>query len=402
MSDATPSLSADTPSPRAPTVLALASEIKGLAFLETAKQAGCHVILVTNDRLKEEAWCWHAIDEQFTMADIRHQPDITHGVSYLARSREIDRIVALDDYDVETAAALREHLRLAGLGDSAARLFRDKLAMRVRARQAGIKVPGFVGCFNDAAINHFLDTTPAPWLVKPRTMAGSEGIRKFYQAGEVWDALHGLGDERSNHLLEQFIPGKVFHVDALMWRGELQFALASNYGVPPMTALQGRGVFTTRVLPQDGDNATALLNLNRQLLSVMGYPRGPSHSEFILAEDGTWYFLETAARVAGGNIDKVIEAATGIVMWQEAARLEVADFQHQPYSLPTVREGFAGLIAVPSKTPFADTSPYDAPEVVTRLSNQEFVTLVVAADSFAEVERLLAHYAERLSQEVMP
>ena len=47
---------------------------------------------------------------------------------------KIDRIVALDDFDVEKAASLREHLRVPGMGDTTARYFRDKLAMRIQAR----------------------------------------------------------------------------------------------------------------------------------------------------------------------------------------------------------------------------------------------------------------------------
>ena len=33
-----------------------------------------------------------------------------------ARTKKIDRIVALDEYDMETAATLREHLRVPGMG----------------------------------------------------------------------------------------------------------------------------------------------------------------------------------------------------------------------------------------------------------------------------------------------
>jgi hypothetical protein len=57
-------------------------------------------------------------------------PDIQHAISYLARSRKIDRIIPLDDYDVLTAAAIREHTRIPGMGQTTARRFRDKLAMR--------------------------------------------------------------------------------------------------------------------------------------------------------------------------------------------------------------------------------------------------------------------------------
>ena len=124
------------------TILCLASYYKGARFLEAAHALGCRVILVTREKLHNEPWPWDSIDRVFYMPRLSTQPDITYAVSYLARQEFIDRIVPLDDYDVLTAAALREHLRLPGLGQSTARLYRDKLAMRVRAQEAGIAVPG--------------------------------------------------------------------------------------------------------------------------------------------------------------------------------------------------------------------------------------------------------------------
>src|SRR5690606_15024894 len=111
------------------TLLCLASYYKGVPFLRKAKELGCHVILLAKDSLQDEPWPHESIDERFFMPDLTRRPDIIHAVSYLARERQIDRIVPLDDYDVETAASLREHLRLPGIGETLVRHFRDKLAM---------------------------------------------------------------------------------------------------------------------------------------------------------------------------------------------------------------------------------------------------------------------------------
>src|SRR4029077_12585173 len=88
-----------------------------------------------------------AIDEMFYMPDTDRtwdRTDLFKAISYVARHREIERIVALDDFDVEVAAALREHLRVPGMGESTVRYFRDKLSMRMKAQEAGIPVPEFV------------------------------------------------------------------------------------------------------------------------------------------------------------------------------------------------------------------------------------------------------------------
>ncbi|GMQ79138.1 MAG: hypothetical protein BMS9Abin02_1697 [Anaerolineae bacterium] len=161
-----------------PTILCLASYFKGDSFIRTCKNLGCHVILLTKENLSEEDWPWEAIDEKFFMPDLSIQPDIIYAVSYLARDRKIDRIIALDDFDVETAAALREHLRIPGMGDTTARYFRDKPAMRMEAEERGIRVPAFSALFNYDEIRNFIRTVPPPWVIKPRFQAGAMGIKK--------------------------------------------------------------------------------------------------------------------------------------------------------------------------------------------------------------------------------
>lgn len=381
------------------TVLALASEFKGTALLEECKRQGCRVLLLTAQACASAPWPAGCIDERFDMPDLRRQPDVTYAVSYLARGRRIDRIVPLDDYDVEVAAALREHLRLPGMGDTLARHFRDKLAMRVRASQAGIRVPPFTAVFNNDEVAEFLARVPAPWLLKPRTLAGSEGIRRFEHSRDVLQALEMLGDRRSYHVLEQFVPGDVYHVDALTWDGEVVFALPSKYGTPPMAALQGRGIFSTRTLERDGDEGRALLEHNHRLIKAMGLPYGVTHTEFIRARaDGTWYFLETAARVGGGAIDRVIEAATGVVMWREAARIELADLRGERYTLPAVVDGHGGFIACPCPPGRANLDVFSEPEVRVRTNTGEFTMVVVGALTRGRVEQLLWSFGERFAR----
>ncbi len=202
------------------TILCLASYEKGHAFLREAKRQGCVVVLLTSESLKDKAdWPRDSIDEIFYMPDQNHEwnrSDTIKAVSYLARTRAIDRIVALDDFDVELAASLREHLRVPGMGETTVRHFRDKLSMRMKAREAGIHVPDFVHVLNYDALRRFMENTPAPWVLKPRSMAGAIGIKKIHRAEELWPAIESLGDMQSYYLLEQFVPGDIFHVDCIV------------------------------------------------------------------------------------------------------------------------------------------------------------------------------------------
>ena len=125
------------------TVLCMASYFKGEAFMRQAKQEGAKVFLLTEEKLAHEKWPRESLDEVFLMPDMTKIQDLINAISYLFRANKIDQIIALDEYDVENVATLREHLRLPGMGQSHTRFFRDKLAMRMRASGNGIRVPSF-------------------------------------------------------------------------------------------------------------------------------------------------------------------------------------------------------------------------------------------------------------------
>ena len=385
------------------TILAIASECKGIPYLLEAKAQGARVLLLVAEAAAHNPdWPMEAIAERFIMPDVSKQPDVTYAVSYLARTERIDRIVALDDYDVATAASLREHLRLPGMGETTARHFRDKLAMRVQARDEGVLVPEFTAVFNNDDLNEFLQRVPAPWVLKPRFEAGAVGIRKLHQADDVWQAVNELGDQRSFYLLEQFVAGNVCHVDSLIWEKEVVFAIASQYGMPPLAVTTGGGIFNTRTLARDNENSQALIAANENLMRVLRQVRGVAHTEFIQAQaDGRFYFLETAARVGGANIDRLVEAATGIVLWQEAARIDLASVRRETYQPPTQRSDHAGLIICLAQQEQPDLSAYHDPEIVWRLPKKYHAGLLVAGADYGRIQQLINNYNERFARDFL-
>src|SRR5262249_17610908 len=144
----------------------------------------------------------------------------------------------------------------------------------------------------------------------------------------VWAYVEQLGDRQSYFLLEQFIAGHVYHVDSIVWNGEIVFASAQRYGLPPMTVYQGGGVFVTSTLPHHGEGEESLLAINPAVAAALGMQRGVTHAEFIRGEaDGHFYFLEIAARVGGAGVDMLVETATGVNPWIEWARLEIAQLR---------------------------------------------------------------------------
>src|SRR3974390_3641357 len=128
---------------RSITILCVTSYEKGQEFLRVCKGLGSTGSLPTEEKLPNANWPREAIDEMFFMPEDLPLKDMLHAVSYAARTRHIDRVVALDEFDMENVAAIREHLRLPGIGLTTIRYFRDKLAIPARAQEAGILAPEF-------------------------------------------------------------------------------------------------------------------------------------------------------------------------------------------------------------------------------------------------------------------
>jgi biotin carboxylase len=383
------------------TILCVSSYEKGQEFLRTCKAIGCRVLLLTVEKLRDADWPRECIDEMFFMPEELPVQDLINAVSFAARSQPIDRIVALDEFDMENVSALREHLRIPGMGLTTVRYFRDKLAMRARAKEAGIAVPDFVPVLNYDALREFMARVPAPWLLKPRSQASGIGMKKINEPAELWPWLDQLGDKQSNYLLEQFISGSVYHVDSVASERDVVFAEAHAYGAPPLETSHQGGVFTTRTLPRDSAEVKTLLEINRQVLKELGFLRGVTHAEFLKAHaDGQFYFLEVAARVGGAYISDVIEAATGINLWREWARLEVGAGK-QPYQLPHPRHDYAGVLVSLARQERPDTSAYSDPEITYRISKYHHAGFVLKSPKPERIQELLDSYSKRFQSDFL-
>ncbi|MEZ4987759.1 MAG: ATP-grasp domain-containing protein [Saprospiraceae bacterium] len=386
------------------TFLCISFYFKGAAFLEACAAEGNTVFLLTKKSLENHPWPRASLSNIFYMEDDANSPQnldsLRKGVAWLMKENKIDRIVALDDFDVEKASFLREEFRIPGMGQTTSRYFRDKLAMRMRAKENGIPVPPFSPLFNDADINQFADHVAPPWVVKPRSEASATGIKKVHNKEELWEAVHALGDLREKHLVEQFLPGDVYHVDAISYDGELAFCQVSKYLNTPFEVAHGGGIFRSQTVPYKGVEEEALRKLTGEVMLAFGMQFSASHTEFIRSHaDGHFYFLETSSRVGGAHLAEMVEYASGVNLWAEWARLETAMAKGEEYALPVIRQDHAGILISLARYEKPDTSHFNDPEIVWRIDKPHHVGFIVQASTRERVTELLDQYAERVYHE---
>ena len=365
-------------------ILCIASYHKGQEFLREAKRQGARVYLVTSESLRDADWPRESLDDIFFVKDDAKRwklDDLILGASHLARHVPIDRIVPLDDFDLEKASALREHLRVPGMGETTTRYFRDKLAMRLRADEAGVpraavraRAERSAGCAPSAP------RVPPPWVLKPRLEAGTIGIKKVQHEAELWPLVDDAG--RSGVVP----PARAVRAGRRLPRGQRGLrARGAGGGGQPLRPPALRRVARRRRVhdaagrarrrrrPRAADRQSRGADRARAWCAAC---RTPSSSR---APTASWYFLETSARVGGAHIVELVEAATGMNLWAEWAKVELAGGK-APYA-----RAAAARATTPAWSPrwprqeWPDLSEFGDPEVVWRLSKRHHAGLIVAS-----------------------
>jgi len=365
----------------ATTLLCISSRFKGVDFITEAKRLGCSIYLITDIANREKAWPRellsdiYFVDEQSETWNI---PNLIKAVSYLARTTHFDKIIPLDDFDFDKAAALREHLRVPGMGESRVRFFRDKLAIRDKAEEDDILVPEYAHVLNYERIKAFTSMVPAPWVIKPRFKDGSALYSRATDMNELWKIILDLGDDQSYYILERFIPGEIYHVDSIVHNHEICYSGVHHYGRPLMEVVQNGGLFTSATVEVGSSIEQDLLRLNTKIVQSMGLKYGVMNTEFIKShQDGRYYFIKSSGKVGGNYLAELVESSTGLNLWREWAKIEMSEVDEIDYTCPEYVKQPAMVIRVPAKNPSALSNTMQHAAIVWRQVSHNHVTVVI-------------------------
>jgi biotin carboxylase len=379
--------------------LCIATFEKGHDFMLQCAELGVKPSLVTVEKLRDAAWPREILEDIHVMPNEHTLVDTIKSVCWMCRGRQFDRIIALDEFDLDAAAKIREHTRIPGMGVTSTAYYRDRLAMLTGASESGYLVPEFCRILNYDELRAFMASVPGPWILKPRADSWSIGTRKIYDPEQLWRTLDELGDLQTNYLLEQYLSGDIFHVDAIMSSNRVMFSVVHQYGEPPSQGSQDRSVFTMRMVDRTSREWKDLTVMNARLAPDLGMARGVTHAEYVRSHgNGRFYFLEIGARVGGAFTADLIETATGINLWREWAKVEIADLRGEPYALSRFRESYAGSVLCLVNNGEVDTSSFNAPEIVLRVNKHHLAGLIVRSDDPSRVRELLHEYSAELVQ----
>src|SRR4029077_9800469 len=176
---------------------------------------------------------------------------------------------------------------------------------------AGVAVPEFFAFSTAHELSQVLPRVKFPCVVKPLTLAASQGVvrannpEEFEQAVErirtllTSPEIQILREAGLDHLLvEKYIPGREVAIEGLLDGGRLR--VLAIFDKPDR--LQGpyfeETIYVTPSrLPEETQNA--LVDCATRTVRALGLTSGPLHAEFRVNADGPWV-LEAAPRPIGG------------------------------------------------------------------------------------------------------
>ncbi|MEV5973395.1 biotin carboxylase [Streptomyces sp. NPDC051921] len=263
------------------------------------------------------------------------------------------RLVALNEGDLDNAAALRSAFGLPGQTPAELERFRDKLTMVRLVDAAGVRVPAYADADTAEDVRAFAERHGWPVVVKPRRGTASRGVLPLRSEAEL-DA-HAevfLPHRHEPRIVQSFVADPVLHVDGL-WTGAALGAWRASRYVNNCEEFT-KGSFLGSVEVDDPEVLGPLADFTAAAAEALGDGRPwVFHMEVFLgqAPDGSPrpVFLEAGARVGGGEIPFVWREVHGLDLMAAAADIQLG---RRP-AVPAVGPGAAASVGPGS----ADTTP---------------------------------------------
>jgi len=327
------------------------------SFGQAAEKLGVRLVFASDrcDQL-DDPWADRAIPVRF------HDEIGSVGDVVASCDRPVHGVIAVGDRPTVLAAALAREFDVPGNPLAAVAASRNKLASRRLFCEAGLPTPSFEAVSIDADPARLAAGRSYPVVIKPLSLSASRGVMRvdreadfvpaFIRLRALLQSIDVRAERDSAHdqvLIESFIPGREYAVEAVISRGIVQvFAIFDK--PDPLD-----GPFfeeTIYVMPSRAplDEQHAIVRHVERAARALGLRHGPAHAECRVNDAGV-FVLEVASRPIGGLCSRAVhlQSPAGV-----AASLEEVLLRHaigediSGYHCP---EGASGVMMIPIPAP---------------------------------------------------
>lgn len=276
-------------------ILILGAGVMQIPAIKKAKEMGHFVLCADgNNNAIGKEFCdiFYAVDIKdknglLEIAQKFHKKHILHGV-----------FTAGTDFS-SSVAWITEKLGLPGISYQSALNATDKYRMRCCFKESGVPSPGFVEFSNDMDLENTIKDLKFPLVIKPVDSMGSRGVKRvnnILELKEVTTLAVSLS-RTSRAIIEEFIAGEEFSLDALIVDGEVKiFGFADREIVfPPYFVEMGHTIPTEL----DQSDMDLVIDVFTKGVKSLGITYGCAKGDMKLGPNGA-VVGEIAARLSGG------------------------------------------------------------------------------------------------------
>jgi len=326
-------------------ILAATTGYQTRSFGEAAERLGVELVFATDRcHLIEDPWQDQAIPIRF------HDEDASvAAIVEAAKVRRIDGVLTVGDRPTVIAARVAQALGLAGHPPEAAAIARHKQRTRERLRDAGLPVPWFfpvaiptLGSQPSAIDDDRPQPRSYPCVVKPVALSGSRGVMRaddpasFATAFERLCALLRSPEVRAERneahqtaLVEGFIPGREYAVEALLHHGALHVLAIFDKPEPLDGPFFEETIYVTPS-SAPADILDRIVHAVTRAAKAIGLQHGPVHAECRVnpstgsGQVESVFVLEVAARPIGGLCARALRFQSAITNQSPICNLQSA------------------------------------------------------------------------------
>lgn len=313
------------------------------AYLAACETTGIRALIASEGELALSAR-WPGVRCPFDRPDAAAQ--IIHAALGPAGAQAV---VATDDSATEIAAHLAAALSLPHNPPAAMHASRRKDRARAVLASHGLAVPDHRVVQLRRPVAPQCAEAGWPVVIKPLAMAGSRGVIRADDAASLEAAATRVarivaesGDEyeREHALVEAFVDGPEFALEAVLRDGEIE-VLAIFDKPEPMNGPYFEETYYISPARIDAVTRRALIDSTRAACAAYGLRHGPVHAELRM-HDGRAWIMEVAARTIGGDCARLVEHATGRTL----ESIVIGNALGLEHTLPEMT-GAAGVLMLP-------------------------------------------------------
>jgi len=315
-------------------------------------------------------------DVPHTLYELERLDDVSVLISkveeVVERYERVDCIVAMSEMDMVMSGILRTHFSIPGMSQSVAEAFTNKVLMKERLEQSGVRFPQFISSLD--TLESLINRVDFPIVMKPHYGAGSVGVAIIKTRNELTRFLNTT-DKLTNYEAEEYIDKPIVHLDGVVSDSKISFIKCFKYFGTCFEYTLGEPLGS--ILIDSNEDQTVLAEFAADVIKALGMENGVFHLEAFY-EDGSPIFLEIGGRQGGGEVVPLMKHLFDVDLVECFFNSQIG-----VKNIITEKQSdlIAGFVLIPE--------PEHTPCTVTRVSSMENVTKTLAYEILPKVGSVL-------------